>query len=59
MTLTTAPVSPQAQAMLKALQVAVENNLERKRRLGQYAVIWQDGRPLRIGADSPDRSVSL
>lgn len=32
--------------MLKALQEAVTSSLERKRKLGQYAVIWQDGQPV-------------
>ncbi len=46
MTITSAPPSPQAQAMLKALQTAVANNLEKKQKLGQYAVIWQNGQPV-------------
>lgn len=37
--------------MLKALQDAVTNSLERKQKLGQYAVVWQDGRPVLIGDD--------
>lgn len=52
MNVTTAKPSPQAQAMLKALQEAVTNSLERKQRLGQYAVVWQDGRPTRIGGEA-------
>jgi hypothetical protein len=28
--------------------------LERKRRLGHYAVIWRDGKPVAIGEDAPD-----
>jgi len=47
------PPSPQAQAMLKALQEAVSKNLDKKRRLGQYAVTWQDGRPVLVGDDAP------
>jgi hypothetical protein len=31
-----------------ALKQAVAEALERKRRLGQYAVVWRDGRPQRI-----------
>ena len=31
---------------LAILRQAVAGALERKRRLGQYAVIWQDGRPV-------------
>ena len=53
MTLTSAPPSPQAQAMLKALQTAVANSLEKKQKLGQYAVIWCNGRPVQSGADAP------
>ena len=30
------------------------STLERKRRLGHYAVVWQDGRPVAIGEDRPD-----
>lgn len=33
---------------LAALRKAVNEALERKRRLGQYAVVWRDGRPQRI-----------
>lgn len=33
---------------LAALRKAVAEALERKRRLGQYAVIWRDGRVQRI-----------
>lgn len=38
---------------LGALKQAVSEVLERKRRLGQYAVIWRDGRPVCIGPDAP------
>lgn len=53
MTVTFAPPSPQAKAMLDALQEAVAKSLEKKKRLGQYAVIWQDGRPVQAGDDAP------
>ncbi len=33
---------------LAALRKAVNEALERKRKLGQYAVVWRDGRPQRI-----------
>jgi hypothetical protein len=33
---------------LESLRKAVAKALERKRRLGQYAVIWQDGKLVRI-----------
>ena len=47
------PPSPEALAILKALQEAVSKNLDKKRRLGQYAVIWKDGRPILVGDDAP------
>jgi hypothetical protein len=34
--------------ILEILRTAVAKALERKRRLGQYAVIWQDGKVVRI-----------
>lgn len=36
---------------LEALREAVAEALERKRRLGHYAVIWRDGRVVRIEGD--------
>lgn len=45
--------SPEGQRQLESLRQAVSNTLERKRRLGQYAVIWQDGKPVRIGEEKP------
>ncbi len=53
MTITSVPPSPQAQAMLKALQTAVANSLDKKQKLGQYAVIWQNGQPVLTGSDAP------
>jgi len=53
MKITNLPPSPQAQVMLKALQDAVRKALEKKRRLGQYAVTWADGRPVIAGEDAP------
>lgn len=38
---------------LDALKRAVADALERKRRLGQYAVVWREGRPVCIGPDAP------
>lgn len=35
---------------LDALRSAVAEALERKRRLGQYAVVWRDGQVVRIEA---------
>ncbi len=41
------------QEMLDSLRTAVAETLERKRRLGQYAVFWQEGKPVLIGEDAP------
>jgi hypothetical protein len=38
---------------LDALTRAVAGALERKRRLGQYAVVWREDRPVCIGPDAP------
>ena len=39
---------------LKSLQRAVDQALERKRRLGQYAVFWENGRVVFEGPDAPE-----
>ena len=39
--------------VLEVLQRAVAEALERKRRLGQYAVVWRDGRAVCTGPDAP------
>ena len=39
--------------VLDALKRAVTEALERKRRLGQYAVVWREGRAVCIGPDAP------
>lgn len=39
------------QIALDALRVAVKQALERKWRLGQYAVFWRDGRVVRVEAE--------
>jgi hypothetical protein len=38
---------------LDALTRVVAGALERKRRLGQYAVVWRGDRPICIGPDAP------
>jgi len=44
--------SKESKEMLDTLKTAVAHALEKKRRLGQYAVIWKNGKPARVGADS-------
>lgn len=46
--------SDQAQIVLEALKRAVANTLERKRLLGQYAVVWHDGKAIKMGEDRPE-----
>lgn len=46
-------LSKEGQLMLESLRRAVSQALEKKRRLGQYAVIWQDGKPVAVGDDAP------
>jgi len=44
---------PGVQQILEALQQAVSDELERKRRLGHYTVTWEDGRAVFEGPDAP------
>lgn len=46
-------MSPDAQKTLDCLRQVAIDTLERKRRLGHYAVIWRDGKPVLIGDDAP------
>lgn len=49
----TPTLSPETKAMLDCLVQAVTNTLERKRRLGQYAVFWSENRAIAVGEDAP------
>jgi hypothetical protein len=44
-------MSIDTQRALDILRLAVAEALERKRRLGQYAVIWRDGKVVRVEPD--------
>ena len=44
-------LSAEDQQALDVLRNAVAEALDRKRRLGQYAVIWRDGRAVKIGPE--------
>jgi hypothetical protein len=48
-------LSPDTQVILDALQQAVANALERKRRLGYYAVPWSGSAPMIVGEDAPEQ----
>lgn len=52
-------LSEEGQVMLDSLQKAVTQALEKKRRLGHYAVVWRDGKAVMIGEDAPKVSDSL
>lgn len=45
--------SDETLTMLESLRRATRKALERKRRLGEYYVVWQEGRPVAIGEDAP------
>jgi hypothetical protein len=42
------------EAMLECLRLAVRKTLDRKRRLGQYAVVWEDGQIKELRFDASD-----
>ena len=46
-------IPPDTQKILEILRRVAINTLDRKRRLGHYAVIWRDGKPVCIGEDAP------
>ena len=46
-------ISPDVLIILDSLKKAVAATLDRKQRLGQYAVVWRDGRPVLIGEELP------
>lgn len=45
--------SQEGRQLLETLRQAVAKALERNRRLGQYAVTWQNGKPVVTGEDAP------
>ena len=47
------PLDDDDRIILETLREAVHEALERKRRLGQYAVVWQSGHPVFIGPNPP------
>jgi hypothetical protein len=51
----TSALPPDTQILLDTLKQAVTKELEKKKKLGHYAVFWEDGRPVLIGEDAPQR----
>lgn len=56
MTIDSNQPSPETNATLTALRTAVKNALDRKRRLGQYAVVWREGKPALLDEEVEDRA---
>lgn len=52
-------LSPENQLALDALRQAVADALERKRRLGQYAVTWREGGPVLAIPEPPAQALVL
>lgn len=50
-----ATLSEEDKIILDALKSAVTNALEKKRKLGQYAVIWDGNKSVLTGADAPSK----
>jgi len=48
--------SQDSQTMLDALKTAVNKTLDKKKFLGQYAVVWLDDKPVLVGADAPEEN---
>jgi hypothetical protein len=42
------------QKILDFLRQVASDTLEKKRRLGHYAVVWRDGKSVLVGEDAPD-----
>lgn len=49
-------VSDDTLQILETLKKVAAKTLEKKRRLGQYAVIWRDGKAMTVGEDAPQES---
>lgn len=47
------PPSAESKKILEALQDSVTKVLEQKQRLGQYAVLWINEKPVLQGVDAP------
>lgn len=53
-TTTIGPLSVKGQRTLAVLEAVAADVLEHKRRIGHYAVIWENGTILLVGDDAPD-----
>ncbi|MDR9468169.1 hypothetical protein [Marinospirillum sp.] len=46
-------MSESTRAIMESMKDAVAKELDRKRRLGHYAVFWEDGKVVLKGDDAP------
>ncbi|WP_163671911.1 hypothetical protein [Adonisia turfae] len=46
-------VSDDTLQILETLKKVAAKTLEKKKRLGQYAVVWRDGKATAVGEDAP------
>lgn len=53
------PPSEKSLIILSALKEAVARAMEKKRRLGQYAVVWEDNALIYKGGDAPRKDSTL
>jgi len=53
------PPSAESQIIQEALNKAIANALEKKRKLGQYAVMWENNQVVYKGDDAPDSKKEL
>ena len=53
MTEPTKKPTPRSTEILNTLRSVAAETLEKKKRLGQYAVIWDNNKPVLIGDDKP------
>lgn len=47
---------PDENQTLESLKRSASKTLERKRRLGHYAVVWRNGKPAYIGPNPPKQA---
>jgi len=52
------PPSLKALETLEALRTAVAEALDKKKRLGQYAVFWSGNKPVFVGDDVPEEYIT-
>ena len=50
------PPSIQSQIIQEALNKAIANELEKKRKLGHYAVMWENNQIIYKGDDAPQNT---